>query len=78
MYTYILTYYGIAVPVLRLNSRIEYRGNALRLFATEYRIRLEIIPIYDSSRNGLAEVSNNIVYTIARKLMLYANLLAYL
>lgn len=64
-----------SVVVFRLDRGKEYRGNVLLLFAADNSIRLQIIPLYTSTKNSRAEVSNYIVYTTARKIIIYANLL---
>lgn len=77
---YIKTYYirvkviRYTVVVLRLDGRKEYSGNELLRFAADNSIRLQVIPLYSLTKNGLAEVSNYIVYTTVRKIMIYTNL----
>lgn len=81
---YIKTYYvrvkviGYLVVIIRLNGSKEYGGNELLRFVVENSIRLQVTPLYYSTKNSLAEVSNYIVYTTARKIILYANLPAAL
>lgn len=66
---------GYSVVVYRLDGGKEYSRNALLRFAAENGIRLQIIPLYTSTKNSRAEVSNYIVCTNARKMIIYANLL---
>lgn len=61
--------------MFRLDRGKEYRGNVLLLFAADNSIRLQIIPLYTSTKNSRAKVSNYIVYTTTRKIIIYANLL---
>lgn len=65
---------GYTVVIYRLDGGREYGGNALLSYAAEEGIRLQITPPYTSTKNGRAEVSNHIVCTTARKMMIYANL----
>lgn len=67
-----------SIVVFRLDRGKEYRGNVLLLFAADNSIRLQIIPLYTSTKNSRAKVSNYIVYTTIRKIMIYANLLLVL
>lgn len=62
------------VIVFRLDSRKEYGRNALLAFAADNSIRLQVTPPYTSTKNGGAEVSNYIVCTTARKIIIYTNL----
>lgn len=77
---HIKTYYirvkviGYTVVVLRLDGGKEYGGNELLRFAADNGIRLQVTPPHSSTKNGLAEVSNHIVCTTVRKMMIYANL----
>lgn len=77
---YLKTYYlqrrnaSYLVVIFRIDGGKEYRGNALLVFAAENSIRLQVTPPYTSTKNSLAEVSNYIVYILARKMMIYANL----
>lgn len=66
---------GYSIVVFRLDRGKEYGGNALLLFAADNSIRLQIIPLYTSIKNSRAKVSNYIVCTNARKIIIYANLL---
>lgn len=81
---YIQTYYirrkntRYLVVIYRLDRGREYRGNVLITFVTINSIRLQIIPPYISIKNRLREVSNYIVCTTARKIIIYANLLLLL
>lgn len=61
--------------MFRLDGGKEYGGNALLSFVADNGIRLQITPLHTSTKNGRAEVSNHIVCTTARKIMIYANLL---
>lgn len=77
---YIKTYYirvkviRYTIVVLRLDGRKEYSGNELLRFIADNSIRLQVIPLHSLTKNGLAEVSNYIVYTTVRKMMIYTNL----
>lgn len=62
------------VIVFRLDSRKEYSRNTLLAFVVDNSIRLQVIPPYTSTKNGGAEVSNYIVYTTIRKIIIYTNL----
>lgn len=65
---------GYIVIVFRLDGRKEYGRNALLAFAADNSIRLQVIPPYTSTKNGGAEVSNHIVCTTVRKIIIYTNL----
>lgn len=65
---------GYLVVIFRLDGRKEYSSNVLLAFAAKNRIRLQVIPLYTSTKNGRTEVSNYIVCTTTRKIMIYANL----
>ncbi|KJX93078.1 hypothetical protein TI39_contig4419g00006 [Zymoseptoria brevis] len=71
---YVLTQTGIAIPVYRLDGCKEYGVTSLHQWAVDNGIRLEVTPPHQSTINGRAEVSNHIVCTLARKMMLHANL----
>lgn len=63
-----------SVIIYRLDRGKEYSSNALLMYAADEGIRLQITPLHTSTKNGLAEVSNHIVCTNARKMIIYANL----
>lgn len=77
---YIKTYYirvkviRYTIVVLRLDGRKEYSGNELLRFAVDNSIRLQVTPLYLSTKNGLVEVSNYIVYITVRRIIIYTNL----
>lgn len=62
------------VIIFRLDSRKEYSRNTLLAFVVDNSIRLQVISLYTSTKNGGAEVSNYIVYTTIRKIIIYTNL----
>lgn len=66
------------VIIFRLDRGKEYRGNALLAFAANNSIRLQVIPLYISTKNSRTKVSNYIVYTTVRKIIIYGNLLSTL
>lgn len=65
---------GYSVIVFRIDGGKEYRGNSLLAFAANEGIRLQVTPLHISTKNGRAEVSNYIVCTISRKIIIYGNL----
>lgn len=67
-----------SVIVFRIDRGKEYRGNLLLAFAANEGIRLQVTPLYTSTKNSRAEVSNYIVYTTLRKIIIYGNLLSAL
>lgn len=77
---YIKTYYvsvkviRYTVVVLRLDRGKEYSGNKLLYYVADNSIRLQVTPLHLSTKNSLAEVSNYIVCTTVRKMIIYANL----
>lgn len=60
------------VIIFRLDGGREYGGNSLLAFAAENGIRLQVTPLYTLTKNGRAEVSNYIVCTTSRKMIVYA------
>lgn len=66
---------GYLVIIFRLDGGREYGGNRLLMYAAINGIRLQVTLLYTSTKNSLGEVSNHIVCTTARKMMIYANLL---
>lgn len=64
-----------SIVIYRLDRGKEYSRNALLSFVAKNSIRLQITPLYTSTKNSRAEVSNYIVCTTARKIIIYTNLL---
>ena len=53
---------------------MKYGGNELHYFAQEREIDLRVTTPHSSEQNGRVEISNYIVCTMARKLLLYGKL----
>lgn len=60
--------------MLRLDGSKEYGSNELLQFVVDNGIRLQVTLPYTSTKNSRVEVSNYIVYRIARAIIIYASL----
>ena len=67
---YVKTQTDISVRTVRIDNGREYGGHALHQFCDERGISLHTTTPHNSEQNGRAEVSNHIVCTVARKLLL--------
>lgn len=70
----IQTQTGLEIPVYVIDGGKEYGGNKLTEFANDSGVQLRITAPYSSTQNGRGEVSNHIVNTLTRKLMIQARL----
>lgn len=77
-YTLIKTQYKKSVGVYRIDRGGKYGGNSLIEFAREEGTILQVIAPYSSIQNGKGEVSNYIVCTTTRKIIVDACLPRYL
>ena len=57
--------------MLYIDGGRKYGGYKLTTLVKEYRINLHITTPYNSEQNSRAKVSNHLVYTVARKLIIY-------
>lgn len=71
---YTNTQLGRRTKRYRIDGGREYGRNQLKAYAVEHGIELMMTTPHNSEQNGRAEVSNHIVNTLARKLMLQGQL----
>jgi transposase InsO family protein len=75
---YIEKQLGAKVSTIRIDNDLSFGSSKLETFCKDRGIRRLTTTTYNSEQNGRTEVSNHIVVTTARKLMLVASLLKFL